>query len=484
MRPTIDASPILRRALDENYRKLSLVTAMLPLTALVSAAAFHGTHPVATLLAWCASVGALSALSWAATRRYFTRQATLSLTGWARLRTVSAGLNGLSVGAVLATVLYVPDNPLLESFMTTVVVGTTAAALLSSSTYFPALRTFQVVNTAPLILRFAMEGGSTRWALATLLAMFLAASLALGHRLNATFRQSLTLALENEALLNELGQARDFLAEANANLSQKVAERTHELQQALESKAESDARLLQAQRMEAVGLLAGTVAHDFNNLLTGIMGFASLAVVRTPKDHPSQDALSEVVAGCERAASLTQQLLTFSRGSVAETASVDLCRVIENLTPMLESLIGADGQLVTTLPHQALHVQSSASGIDQLLMNLVINARDATKQDARVEIVVDAVDTPSPAMKGRYARLRVSDNGSGIADSIRQRLFEPFFSTKGEAGHGLGLTTCFGVVQRAGGTIEVESTGPSGTTFLIYLPEVSQARNLMAATPQ
>jgi PAS domain S-box-containing protein len=225
--------------------------------------------------------------------------------------------------------------------------------------------------------------------------------------------------------------------------------------------------LRQAQKMEAVGQLAGGVAHDFNNLLTVILNCGeSLAQSLPPGDERREEA-SEIVQASQRAARLTRQLLAFSRQQVMEARTVDLNAVIRNLMAMLRRLVGDHVQLVERLDPGTPHVFVDPSQFEQVLVNLVVNARDAMPNGGTI-----AIRTATTVLEERrFAVLEVKDTGIGMDEATRARIFEPFFTTK-ELGHGtgLGLATVAGIVAQSGGEIAVESTPGRGTTFRLQLP--------------
>jgi two-component system, cell cycle sensor histidine kinase and response regulator CckA len=245
---------------------------------------------------------------------------------------------------------------------------------------------------------------------------------------------------------------------------------------------ELDVQFAQAQRMESMGRLAGGIAHDFNNLLTIINGYTELLLNSSTLDTGSRQMLDDVHAAGERAAALTRQLLTFSRHRVLDPDIVDLNVVVSDTERMLERLIGEHIRLRTTLANVPLWTRADQGQLGQVVVNLVVNARDAmpeggclTVETALVTLDADgAAEISRDALPGRYAVLLVTDTGVGIPEELRQLVFEPFFTTKGVGhGTGLGLATVHGIVRQCGGFLSVASRPGLGSTFRVYLPTVA-----------
>jgi len=230
--------------------------------------------------------------------------------------------------------------------------------------------------------------------------------------------------------------------------------------------------------MEAVGVLAGGVAHEFNNLLTVIQGNAELGLADLDAVHPARESLVTVLRTTQRAAALTRQLLAFSRRQVLETRPVDLNAVVSSFARVLEPVLGANVRLLVELDPGLKPVPADARAIEQVLMNLALNARDALPHGGQLRIATAAVDldeafcsTRGNIKPGEYARLTVTDTGTGMdADTLRQ-IFQPFFTTKEVGkGTGLGLAVVYGIIRQHGGLIEAQSEVGQGSTFTVYLP--------------
>jgi PAS domain S-box-containing protein len=240
----------------------------------------------------------------------------------------------------------------------------------------------------------------------------------------------------------------------------------------------------QAQKMEAVGRLAGGVAHDFNNLLTVIIGFSDLLLAELPATDPRHEVLAGIRQAGEQAARLTGRLLAFGRKAMVEPKVLDLNEVIDATWQVLRRVIGEDVTLTTGLSPGLSRVRIDPGQVEQVLLNLAVNARDAMPQGGRLTIRTDDVEIRpgdqgggTDLKPGRHVRLAVADTGSGMTDEVKARLFEPFFTTKAIGrGTGLGLATVYGIVKQAGGHITVDTRLGVGTTFIVLLPAVAGAK--------
>jgi PAS domain S-box-containing protein len=235
-----------------------------------------------------------------------------------------------------------------------------------------------------------------------------------------------------------------------------------------------------AQKMEAVGTLAGGIAHDFNNALTGIVGFGELLRMRMAGDGQALHDLDEIMRCAERAATLTRQLLTFARRNVIEPVHLNLSALVADLMKLIGKVVGEHIEVKTALGMNVPTIHADRGQVEQVVMNLCLNARDAMPEGGRLlvetgDVVLEEEDVRrNPYMKtGRYAQLTVSDTGVGMDEMTRSRVFEPFFTTKGpDRGTGLGLAMVYGIVKQHGGYIHLYSEPGKGTAFKVYFPAI------------
>jgi two-component system cell cycle sensor histidine kinase/response regulator CckA len=243
-----------------------------------------------------------------------------------------------------------------------------------------------------------------------------------------------------------------------------------------------EAQLRQSQKMDAVGQLAGGVAHDFNNLLTVILTHCGFLLQELPTQTQLHDDASDIQAAARRAAELTQRLLAFSRQQVLTPTVLDLNSVLRDLEPVLTSLVGEGIELEMTLHPGAVRLRADRAQLEQIVLNFVVNARDAMPHGGRLQIVTAQVDlgpdyarTHEEAKAGPHVALGVRDTGVGMNEEVLARVFEPFFTTKEQGkGTGLGLSTVYGIVKQSGGSIQVESRIGFGSTFEVFFPRVDE----------
>ncbi len=244
--------------------------------------------------------------------------------------------------------------------------------------------------------------------------------------------------------------------------------------------------LLHAQKMEAVGMLAGGIAHDFNNLLTIISGYSQMLLAGMNTGHPERNGVEQILKASERAADLTRQLLAFSRRQVVQPKVVNLNGILNGMSTMLRRLIGEHIDLKIITASDLGSVRADAGQVDQLVMNLVVNARDAMSRGGmlmmetrNVNLDEGYVNQHLTVRAGRYVMLSVTDTGIGMDEKTRSQVFDPFFTTKGEGyGTGLGMSTVYGIVKQGGGAVDLYSEPGKGTVVKIYFPRVDEAAHV------
>ena len=297
--------------------------------------------------------------------------------------------------------------------------------------------------------------------------------------------------MEAEIVLRaqQLQVANERLRDANTDLEWRVEERTAELAQANEALREEIAltkhleeQFRQAQKMEAIGTLAGGVAHDFNNLLTVITGYSSLLLESPQTASASRPLVEQITAAADRATMLTRQLLAFSRQQVLEPKVLDLNEVVHDTGKMLSRMIGEDIEVHTQFEPALGRVKVDPGQVSQVIMNLAINARDAMPQGGKLTIETANVELDASHAQGymdltpgHYVMLAMSDTGTGMDETVQSRIFEPFFTTKDRGkGNGLGLSTVFGIIKQSNGHVHVYSEPGVGTVFKVYLPLIEE----------
>jgi len=289
-----------------------------------------------------------------------------------------------------------------------------------------------------------------------------------------------------EALLSAQGELKERLRERTTELNGTSKQLSTEVEGRKRVEGEKEilqAQFLQSQKMEAVGRLAGGIAHDFNNMMTAVIGFSEMLLDKVGNDHPIRKGLEQIKRAGENAASLTGQLLAFSRKQVLQPRIISINTQIEGMKHMLKRLIGEDVDLETVLSVDTANVNVDPVQFQQVLINLVVNARDAIPNGGKVTVEShniflddDYAHTHEGVKSGNYVLLEVSDTGIGMDEETKSKIFEPFYTTKELGkGTGLGLATVYGIVKQSGGHIWVYSEPGKGTTFKLYFPSAEGA---------
>ncbi len=389
-----------------------------------------------------------------------------------RLRSLSeSGIIGIAIGDVGGTVLDANDTYLA-------LVGFSRAELDRGDIHWgeltpPAERPL----TARALAQLRASGAATPWETETLRKD--------GSRVPILVGVAMLDPRRFIAFIADLTERKEAEA-ARVHLTQE-AQTEHEGRRRAEAALRrSEEQLRHAQKMEAVGRLAGGVAHDFNNILSVILSYGELVLGELQPEDPIRADIQEVCKAAGRAAELTRQLLLFSRHEVVEPKVLDLNRILGNMDKMLQRVVGEDVELRAILGPDVGRIRADPSHIEQVIVNLVVNARDAMPNGGKLTIETANEDLDEsfasnhlPAKPGPYVVLSVTDTGCGMDQATQNRIFEPFFTTKEQGkGTGLGLSTVFGIVQQSGGGLWVFSEVDRGTAFRIYLPRVEEAVTL------
>lgn len=380
--------------------------------------------------------------------------------GWARAHMWGTCLQG-AVWSLAGFFLIPFDSPTLPALYLVITAATTAGSLSLNATYMPSLRGYMWVKLGGLSLRLLIEPEFSYWVLSAAVAFYCVFLVRLGKKLHEVLLSSYQLRFSRENLVARLSEAQLDLQQSHEELELRVKERTQSLEQETSTRIEMERRLHRSQRMEAVGRLTGGIAHDFNNNLAVILN--CLEHVETELNRPLtsiQTAKHTVMSS----AALTKSLLVFSRQTDLVASMFDLRSVVQDMScGILRRALPSNIKIVVDCPSHRVMVKVDQSQLESTLLNLALNARDAMLNGGELKICV----TSSP----KHANIVVADSGCGIPSEVLDRVFEPFFSTKGEDGTGLGLSMVYGFVCQSGGDVSIKS-GADGTSVEIDLPRV------------
>ena len=479
--PTATDAAVQADQIRTLYSQSLAIFAVSPLTATIVAAVLWPSSDRRLLTAWVTTMTVVIIVRAVLRRRYLRAQPSTEETAtWARRLVWGAFVTGLLWG-LGGALFYDPRGLVPQLVLVFAIGGMVAGASGTLALHLPAFLAFAASTILPVVVRLFAEGDVPHIAMGGLgivygLAMWLVAS-----NSHSAVTEALRLRFENRELLEQLTAAQISLEETNQTLEQRVAERGAALERQTEA-------LRDAQRMESVGLLAGGVAHDFNNLLTVVLGSVELllADTRNPEDR---SRLAEVKSAANRGATLVSQLLAFSRRQVMLRKVLDLNAVVNDVRPLLTHLIGEHIELVVSLARTPLYVEADPTQLQQTIINLATNARDAMPDGGTLTIAtefIDGVPTGTTFSARRYVTLSVRDTGVGMDAATKRLAFDPFFTTKDVGrGTGLGLASVYGIVEQSGGHVHVDSEPGRGSCFRIFLPcvavETTEATDVPAA---
>jgi len=402
---------------------------------------------------------------------------------WLRMFFLGTLATGVVWGAS-SFVVWLHPSLEVHAFIAFVVGGTAAAVAMITYAHLSSLHAFLLFAGMPVAANLMLKGHGIYLAMGAMVLLFIVLAMGYARKANAILTRSLMLKEVNQSLVGELSRARD-------SLERRVNERTVELDRInaslvaeMEARKETEDRLHQAQKMEAVGQLTGGIAHDFNNLLAVIQGNAEMVAEKGASAGGKSPEVGAIMRASLRGAELTRQLLAFSRKQTLCPRKVNVNELIGSMTGLLERTLG-DGVIVRFLPDEADCVAVVDSGqLENAILNLAINARDAMPDggtltiasatgsyDFRPRLGADPGTTADTPPKGTYVMVAVSDTGTGIPEDTLDKVWEPFFTTKAPGkGSGLGLSMVYGFLKQSGGHVEIESALNKGTTVRLYLP--------------
>jgi signal transduction histidine kinase len=423
------------------------------------------------IASWVGLIAALSALRagmWYAYRRRSPHR--LIRSGWATFTTMGALLSGLLWGCT--PLLFAPLDETHLLFLALVLAGMCAGAATVHAAHFPSVVAFILPTVSPLAATFFALGGRLQ-AVSGLMTVVFGISLCVA---SARFRQWFRNTTETQL---SLGARTRELNETNIRLTAEMS-----------SHRSTEAKFQQAQKLEAMGRLTAGIAHDFNNLLMAISGSAGLIAMRAGTAVAYAPQLATIMQSVERGTTLTRRLLAFGRQQALTPRSVDVNSVLSDLKDLLVATLAGYGRLDLQLGPAPVTAFVDANQLEQAILNLVINARDAMPGGGVVTITTREVDLSGQEggtehLVGHFVMIAVSDTGTGMPEHVRVRAFDPFFTTKdaGE-GSGLGLSQVYGLVQQSGGTTRIDSDPGKGTTVSIYLPEGRSDTSMTLSTPR
>jgi len=477
------ASAVRAEQIRTLYRQSVWVFIANPVNAVITALSLWQRAHHGALLAWIAGMSLVAAGRLAVRRKYLQVNPSADESGRWTTYFVSGTIATGAAWGVGAAVFFDPADPVVQLIVTFVIGGMIAGASGTLATYVPAFIGFEVPALLGLAGGMVVIGDTAHVGFVFLLLVYGVVMTMVASNTQRAIVGTFRLRFENDELLAQLMNARASLENVNRTLEDRVAERTL----AFERQSET---LRDAQRMESIGLLAGGVAHDFNNLLTVVLANVAMLEGGQLRDA-DRISVEEIRTSANRGAALVSQLLAFSRRQILKPQTLDLARVVAEMEHFLRRLIGSQVEVEVNVPADVLPVTADPSQLQQVIINLATNARDAMPSGGRLTIQAGSFDKtpggPGPEVPaGPYATLEVRDTGVGMDAETRRLAFHPFFTTKEQGrGTGLGLATVYGIVDQSGGYTFVESQPAKGSSFSIYLPRVTgaAAAQFLAAAP-
>jgi signal transduction histidine kinase/ActR/RegA family two-component response regulator len=430
-------------------------------------------HPI--VLSWCLYMFLVAAGRFILARCYWrSASSSLETRKWLAGFVVGAGLAGTGWGA--AGILLYPEARLVNQLFLVFMLGGMmlgAAPILAARP--EAYLTFIVPAGLAPAARLVLKGDEAHLAMALMAGLFTLATVITTRRIHLTIASSLNLQFENATLVENLRAATQRAEALNEQLEVRVQERTAELHRSTQQlraeiaqREQIEEQLLRARKLESLRVLAGGIAHDFNNLLAVVQGNVELAKAQLDRDAPVHAVLDETASACRRAAFLSSQLLTFSKGGAPVRRLVSLAQLIMDAIPLARA--GAQTRFDVRISENLRSAEVDPGQIGQVLHNILLNARQAMPEGGTIEVRAENVDLETAAgIDSRVVRISVRDHGCGIPDDVLPRIFDPYFTTKPD-GSGLGLATAYAIITKHGGNLSVQTKPGDGTVFIIDLP--------------
>ena len=429
-------------------------------------------HPI--VLSWCLYMFLVAAGRFTLAGRYWrSARSSLETRRWRAGFAVGAGLAGTGWGAA-GILLYPEARPVNQLFLVFILGGMILGGASILAARPEAYLAFIVPAGLAPAARLMLQGDEVHLAMALMASLFTLATVITTRRIHLTIISSLNLRFENATLVENL-QAATHRAEAlNEQLEVRVQERTAELHRSTQQlraeiaqREQIEEQLLRTRKLESLSVLAGGIAHDFNNFLAVVQGNVELAKARLDRDAPVQALLDEMASACKRAALLSTQLLTFSKGGAPVRRLVSLAQLIMDAIPLVRA--GAQTSFDVCISENLRSAEVDPGQIGQVLHNILLNARQAMPEGGTIKVQAENVDLKIVAGIDSRVRISVQDHGCGIPDDDLPRIFDPYFTTK-PGGSGLGLATAYAIIAKHGGSLSVQTKSGDGTVFIIDLP--------------
>jgi signal transduction histidine kinase/CheY-like chemotaxis protein len=429
-------------------------------------------HPV--VLSWCLYMFLVATGRFTLASRYWrSARSSLETRRWRAGFAVGAGLAGTGWGAA-GILLYPEVRPVNQLFLVFMLGGMMLGGASILAARPEAYLAFILPAGLAPAVRLMLQGDEAHLAMALMASLFTLATVITTRRIHLTIVSSLNLRFENATLVENL-QAATHRAEAlNEQLEVRVQERTAELHRSTQQlraeiaqREQIEEQLLRTRKLESLSVLAGGIAHDFNNFLAVVQGNVELAKAQLDRDAPVQALLDETASACKRAALLSTQLLTFSKGGAPVRRLVSLAQLIMDAIPLVRA--GAQTSFDVCISENLRAAEVDPGQIGQVLHNILLNARQAMPEGGTIKVQAENVDLKTAAGIDSRVRISVQDHGCGIPDDDLPRIFDPYFTTK-LGGSGLGLATAYAIIAKHGGSLSVQTKSGDGTVFIIDLP--------------